>query len=198
MLALSIIPLAAGAMRLTDLSGLTAMMPADPRFLASPAPLALHILSAGMYTILGAFQFAPELRMRRPGWHRAAGKLIALCGLIAGLTALWMTLFYPRAEGAGMLLQAFRILFGSLMIISIVLGTSAVVRGDLQRHRAWMIRGYAIGLGAGTQALTLAAGEWFAGPLGVHSSDWLMGAGWAINLAVAERVIRERANVRTR
>jgi hypothetical protein len=32
-------------------------------------------------------------------------------------------------------------------------------RSDLSRHRAWMTRGYAIGLAAGTQALTLAAGE---------------------------------------
>ena len=31
-------------------------------------------------------------------------------------------------------------------------------------HRAWMTRGYAIGLGAGTQMLTLAAGEVITGP----------------------------------
>jgi hypothetical protein len=55
-----------------------------------------------------------------------------------------------------------------------------------------MMRGYAIGLGAGTQALTLAAGEVLLGPPGETSRALLMGAGWAINLAVAEWAIRRR------
>ena len=41
---------------------------------------------------------------------------------------------------------------------------TTIRRGDVRRHRAWMTRGYAIGLGAGTQLLTLAAGEVITGP----------------------------------
>ncbi len=59
-------------------------------------------------------------------------------------------------------------------------------------HRAWMTRGYAIGLGAGTQMLTLMAGEMIAGPPSELSRALLMGAGWVINLAVAEWAIRKR------
>ena len=55
-----------------------------------------------------------------------------------------------------------------------------------------MTRGYAIGLGAGTQVLTLMAGEMIAGPPTELSRALLMGAGWAINLAVAEWTIRRR------
>jgi hypothetical protein len=55
-----------------------------------------------------------------------------------------------------------------------------------------MARGYAIGLGAGTQVLTLAAGEIIAGPPSELSRALLMGAGWVINLAVAEWAIRKR------
>lgn len=65
-------------------------------------------------------------------------------------------------------------------------------RGEVQRRRAWMMRGYAIGLGAGTQALTLAAGELIAGPPSELSRALLMGAAWVINLAVAELAIRRR------
>jgi hypothetical protein len=54
------------------------------------------------------------------------------------------------------------------------------------------MRGYAIGLGAGTQALTLAAGELIAGPPNELSRALLMGAAWVINLAVAEWIIRKR------
>jgi hypothetical protein len=55
-----------------------------------------------------------------------------------------------------------------------------------------MLRGYAIGLGAGTQVLALAAGEIIAGPPSEFSRALLMGAGWVINLAIAEWSIRKR------
>lgn len=192
LLVLSIIPLAAGAFLLTQLAGGADITSANARFFASPLPVVLHIVSAGVYAILGAFQFAPSFRRRRPGWHRAAGRLLVLCGLLVGLSALWMTLSYPRADGTGELLYASRLLFGSAMVVSIVLGFAAIQRRDVIRHRAWMIRGYAIGLGAGTQVLTLLAGELILGPPGELSRALLMGAGWVINLAVAEWAVRKR------
>lgn len=192
LLLLSTIPLISGALRLTQMAGGPEIMPANPRFLASPLPVVLHIVSVSVYSILGAFQFADGFRRRRPGWHRAAGKLLVPTGLLVGLSALWMTLFYPRADGTGDLLYGIRLLFGSAMVLSIVLGYVAIRQRDVIRHRAWMMRGYAIGLGAGTQVLTLLIGELIAGPPVGLSHALLMGAGWAINLAVAEWVIRKR------
>ena len=193
LLVLSAIPLAAGAFRLTELASGAEITPASARFFASPLPVVLHIVSAGVYAVLGAFQFAPGLRRRHRGWHRAAGRLLVLCGLVVGLSALWMTLFYPHPDGSGeLLLYALRLLFGSAMVVSIVLGFAAIRRGDMRRHRAWMTRGYAIALGAGTQVLTQSAGELIAGPPGELSRALLMGAGWVINLAVAEWTIRKR------
>ena len=193
LLVLSAIPMVAGAFRLTELTGGAAITPANARFFASPLPVVLHIVSASVYAVLGAFQFAPRFRRRRLGWHRAAGRfLLVPCGLLVGLSALWMTLFYPRPVGDGDLLSAFRLLFGSAMIVSIVLGFTTIRRGDVKRHRAWMMRAYAIGLGAGTQVLTLMVGELIAGPPNELSRALLMGAGWVINLAVAEWAIRKR------
>ncbi len=192
LLLLSAIPLAFGAVRLTQLAGGAEITPANARFFASPLPVVLHIVSASVYIILGAFQFAPGFRRRRPGWHRAAGRLVVLCGLLVGLSALWMTLFYPWPAGDGALLYALRLLFGSAMVGSIVLGVAAIRRRDVMRHRAWMTRGYALGLGAGTQVLTLLAGELIAGPPSEISRALLIGAAWVINLAVAEWAIRTR------
>src|SRR6266511_6288489 len=191
LLMLSAIPLAAGAFRLTQLAGGAEITPANARFFASPLPVVLHIVGAAAYIILGAFQFAPGFRRRRPGWHRAAGRLLVPCGLLVGLSALWMTLFYPWPAGDGALLYALRLLFGSAMVVSIVLGFVAIRRGDVRRHRARMMRGYALGLGAGTQALTLAAGAVILGPPSELSRALLMGAGWVINLAVAEWAMRK-------
>ena len=193
LLMLSAIPLGAGAFRLAELSSNADITPANARFFAAPVPVVVHIVCAGVYAILGAFQFAPGFRRRRPGWHRIAGRLLVGCGLLVGLSALWMTQFYPRANGDGELLYAFRLVFGSGMVVSIVLGLTTIRRGDVRRHRAWMTRGYALGLGAGTQALTLAAGELIAGPPSELSRALLMGAAWGINLAVVEWAIRKRA-----
>jgi uncharacterized membrane protein len=192
LLLLSAIPLAGGAFRLTQLAGGVEITPANARFFASPLPVVVHIVSACVYALLGAFQFANGFRRRWPTWHRVAGRLLVVCGLLVGLSGLWMTVFYPWPKGDGALLYAFRLLFGSAMVMAIVLGFTTIRRGDVNRHRAWMTRGYALGLGAGTQVLTLAAGELIAGPPSELSRALLMGAAWVINLAVAEWAIRRR------
>ena len=54
-----------------------------------------------------------------------------------------------------------------------------------------MIRAYAIALAAGAQVFTLGIGEAIIGQ-GDTSSALFAGAGWVINLAVAEWVIRRQ------
>jgi uncharacterized membrane protein len=152
----------------------------------------LHIVSAAVYSILGAFQFASGFRRRCPRWHRVVGRLLVPCGLLVGLSGLWMTVFYPPPDGDGALLYALRLLFGSAMVVAIVLGLTTIRRGEVQRHLAWMSRAYAIGLGAGTQVLTLGLGEAISGPPGELGRALLMGTAWAINLLVAEWTIRRR------
>lgn len=191
LLLLSVIPLSAGAFRLATLVGGAEITPENARFFASPLPVLLHILSASVYAVLGTFQFAPGFRRRYPAWHRAAGRLLVLCGLLVGLTGLWMTMFYLIPYG-GKLLYVLRLLFSSAMVICILLGFTAILRGDVARHRAWMTRAYAIGLGAGTQAITEMAWTLIFGPPGELGKALLMGASWAINLAVAEGAIRKR------
>jgi uncharacterized membrane protein len=186
---LSAVPVLAGAIRLVQLTAGARITPENARFFASPIPVVLHIIGASVFCVLGAFQFVP--RLRRGGWHRIAGRLLVLCGLIAALAGLWMTLFYPRPPGDGDLLAAFRLVFGSGMAVALVLGFTAIRRRDVKTHRAWVTRAYAIGVGAGTQAVV--TGLWTAivsDPHGVVRT-LLLGAGWVINLAIAEFIIRK-------
>lgn len=189
---LSLVPAVFGTARLVELAGGAEITATNARFFASPFPVALHILVVIPYGIVGAFQFAPGLRRRNRGWHRAAGRVLALLGLAAALTGLWMTLAYPWPEGDGAVLYVIRLVFGSGMAVSIVLAIRAIRRRDFVSHGAWMMRGYAIGLGAGTQVLTHL--PWFilVGKPGESSRAFLMGAGWVINLLVAEWIIRRR------
>jgi uncharacterized membrane protein len=192
LLLLTAIPLIAGAARLTELAGGAEVTPENARFFASPVPVVVHIFSVTVYSILGAFQFAAGFRRRRPGWHRAAGRLLVVCGLGTALSGLWMTLFYAHPADTGAVLTGIRLLVGSAMFASIVIAFAAIRRRNIARHRAWTIRGYAIGLGAGTQVFTQLPWILVAGPLDKPSKALLMAAGWAINIAVAEWIIRRR------
>jgi uncharacterized membrane protein len=189
---LSAVPVVAGAVRIAELTGGAAVTPENARFFASPLPVGLHILSVIPFSILGAFQFAPGFRRRRRRWHRAAGRFLVPCGLTVALSGLWMTLFYPWPEGDGELLYGLRLLFGPAMVMSIVLGLAAIRRRDFARHGHWMLRGYAIGMGAGTQFLIHVPWILILDMPGEFPRALLMGAGWVINLAVAEWIIRKR------
>jgi uncharacterized membrane protein len=197
LVALTAVPAIAGSLRLLELAGGPQVIPADSRFTTSPLPVVVHIVSAVLYAALGAFQFSATLRRRRPRWHRRAGRVLVALGLAVALSALWMTLFYARHPGNGELAYVFRLAFGSGMAACVVLGFAAIRRGDVLRHRAWMTRAYALALGAGTQAFTQGLGSALFGT-SVLVRDLMLGAGWVINLAVAELVIRRSIHHRPR
>jgi uncharacterized membrane protein len=194
LLLLSAVPMVAGTVRLVELGSGAGVTPENARFMAVPLPVVLHIVSACVYCVLGAWQFVPAFRRRRPRWHRVAGWILIPAGIVAALSGLWMTLFYPYGPGAGPLLSTFRLVFGVGMAMSIVLAVLAVRRRDIRRHSAWMIRGYAIGQGAGTQVLTNMPWMLLVGVPNEFTYAMLMAAGWVVNLAVAEWVIRRRVN----
>src|SRR5688572_26442575 len=154
LIVLSLVPALAGTARLAQLAGGAEVTPENARFFAAPLPVVIHIPAAILYSIVGAFQFSRSFRRRNRAWHRGAGRVIGVCGLLVALSGLWMAHFYPWPEGDGQLVYVERLVFGLAMTLSIVLGVYAVVRRDFAAHGAWMTRAYAIGLGAGTQVLT--------------------------------------------
>ena len=191
---LSLVPAVAGTARLAELAGGPEVTAANARFVARPLPVVLHVLAVVPFSILGALQFSPGFRRRRRAWHRAAGKVLAVCGVVAALTGLWMAHVYPWPEGDGVGVYVERLVFGSAMLLSLVLALDAVRRRDFAAHGAWMTRAYAIGMGAGTQVLThlpwLILAE---GKPDESARTVMMGAGWVINVVVAEWVIRRGA-----
>lgn len=70
---------------------------------------------------------------------------------------------HPREPGTGSLDYVFRLTFGLGMASSLVLGVVAIRRRDLEAHRAWMMRAYALATGAGTQVFTQGFAEGVVG-----------------------------------
>jgi hypothetical protein len=150
-------------------------------------PVILHVVGATIFVVLGALQFSASFRRRRPSWHRIAGRVAILAALLAAGSGLWLA--FATLADYSPLLFVFRILAAAGLALCIIFGFRAIRQRRLPRHRAWMIRAFAIGLGAATQVFTLGFGEGIFGESEL-SSALLNGAGWAINLAVAEWVIR--------
>lgn len=193
LIVLSLVPALAGTVRLTQLAGGAEITPENARFFAAPLPVLIHIPAAIIYSILGAFQFSPGFRRRHRSWHRAAGRILIPCGLLVALSGLWMAHFYAWPQGDGQLLYIERLVFGSAMVASIIMSIDAIRRRQFASHGHWMTRAYAIGLGAGTQVLTHL--PWFIladGKPGELPRAMMMGAGWALNIVVAEYAIRSR------
>ncbi len=195
LLTLIVIPGITGTMRLVEVFGGPHLMPANPRLTTSPLPVIVHITCGLAYAVLGAFQFSTALRRRWPAWHRRAGRVLVVLGLAVAFSAMYMTQFYARQPGTGPLSHVFRLAFASGLAACLVLGIAAIRRRDVARHRAWMARAYALALGAGTQVFTLGIGAAVFGA-GELTYDLMLGAGWGINLAVAEYVIRRQGRRR--
>lgn len=188
LLLLSAIPVVQGALRLRGLAGGADITPDNARFFAAPVPVTLHIVTATLFSVLGALQFVPGLR-GKSSWHRRTGWLLTASGLVVGLSGLWMAHFCPWPEGDGVLVYVFRLVFGSVMVASVVLAVAAARRRDFKQHGAWMTRAYAVGMGAGTQVFTHLPFFLLVGRPGELWRGILMGSGWVINLAVAEWAI---------
>lgn len=194
--ALIAIPVAAGSLRIVELAGGPQLLPENPRITAAPAALVVHALAAAVFALVGAWQFPARLRRGHPAWHRRAGRVLVAAGLLVAGSGLWMTLFYVDAPG-GTPLWAVRLVVASATGVSLVLGFTAMRRRDIATHRAWMIRAYALAVAAGTQTVTEGVGKAL---FGVNDVSKFVGvtAGWVINLAIAEWIIRRPARSRTR
>lgn len=199
--ALSLVPLLFGLSRLAQLARGAALGPDEARF-AEPLAVVLHIVAALLFSLLGAWQFSAELlprraaapvptRRRAPHWHKVSGRVVVVAGLVVALTGMWMAAFYPFPTALqGPLLLTVRLLVGTAMAVSLVLAVTTIRRGNVAAHRAWMMRAYALGLGAGTQVfVTLPWILAFGMPTHLPY-ELLMTSAWVINLAIAERIIR--------
>lgn len=195
----SFVPTFGGLLRVVELGGGPAIVPENPRALADPIPVILHILSSFLFCIVGALQFLPSVRRYYPAMHRAVGRAIAVAGCASALTGLWMTHSYAFAdELQGLLLYWARIALSLSMAGLIVWAVIAIRARNIMGHSAAMLRAYAIGQGASTQ--TVLGIGWMVvfeteplGPL----RDSMMIFAWGLNLLIAELLISKMFAPRT-
>ncbi len=160
----------------------------DSHFAHYLLPLRLHIAGGIGALLAGPWQFSERLRARNLEFHRWLGRFYLIevtLGSIAGLVMAVVSL-----EGL-----ATHFGFGILAILWFLTGLQAyrlVRRGEIEGHRQWMIRNFALTLAAVTLR------NWFPFMLfalhwSFHRSyiivSWLC---WVPNLLVAEWIVARR------
>ncbi|MDJ0630676.1 MAG: DUF2306 domain-containing protein [Rhodobacter sp.] len=188
----SFVPTFGGLFRVLELLGGPAIAPENPRASGSPLPIAVHILTSFLFCLVGALQFLPSIRRYHSGLHRLLGRVVAVAGCLSALTGLWMTHFYAFPQSLqGALLYWARIALSLSMFGFIAWAVVAIRSRNLAAHSAAMIRAYAIGQGASTQAMLGIGGMVvFGAELMGPQRDAMMVMAWGINLLVAEFFIR--------
>lgn len=150
--------------------------------------LFLHVAGAATALLVGPFQFLAAIRAGRPALHRWLGRLYAVGCLVGGAAGL------PIAVGssAGPVAATGFSLLSLAWLVATALAWCAARQRDFVRHRAWMIRSFALTLAAVTLRLYL--------PLvPLLPVDFLDGYRaiaflcWIPNLIVAETWLRRRA-----
>ena len=156
--------------------------PFKARMLSLPWGALPHFIGGGIALLVGGFQFSAALRTGRPALHRLLGRVYLLAVLASGFGGLAIA---TNAHGG----ISARIGFGLLALLW--LGTAmaawrAILRRDIEAHRRWMVRSFALTFGAvmlRVQLPLLQAGLGASFDEAYRTVAWLA---WVPNLLVAE------------
>lgn len=162
----------------------------DSRFGDDPLMTMLHILPGGLLLLLAPFQFSPRIRNRHIRFHRASGRVLVGSAVVSALAGFYFGLRMPYGGSAE---AAAIVVFGGILLVSVTLAVIAIRRGDVARHREWMIRAFAVAVGIATVRVVGMVLDVLLTPAGVGPADVFvlsLWTGWILTLAAAEAWIR--------
>jgi uncharacterized membrane protein len=111
-----------------------------------PRELSLHAIAGSIALMVGPWQLSASLRATHPRVHRWLGRVYVADVLVAWLLAVFLT---PTVTTGFPAASAF-FTIGLLWMGFMVLGVFAIRRHDIQAHRRWMLRSYAMAFTAVT------------------------------------------------
>ena len=193
---LTAIPALGGVLGLVGFATGTALTPDDTQFRALPLPIVLHIVSALPFCLLGAFQFAPGVRRRWPGFHRLSGRLVARRGArlslaVAGgallVASLMLTRLDPTTSTTYLLIAYFVFGLGSGLINPPITNTAVSGMPPSQAGVAAAIASTSrqVGMTLGVAVIGAISGGTISGAIGpsfaaaTHAGWWIC-AGLAV------------------
>ena len=146
-----------------------------------------HILPGIVFMLVGPLQFIPSIRRHWPKTHRVLGRVFIISGVLAAVTALGVEFVFPLRGGYAK--RAAMVLFACALIVALVLAWRAAVQRRIDVHRAWVIRGYAIGLALSTTRLYFLPYFVLFGHPGTLAAGLVTWTGFCVNVVAAEWII---------
>ncbi|MEO8242081.1 MAG: DUF2306 domain-containing protein [bacterium] len=187
LLLLAAVPAMVALLRLYQIP--TGTLPTESlHFAPHPVSHFLHAMTGASFALIAPLQLHPGLRRRFPTLHRRLGWVLVAGGTTIAISGLVMLVLYPAA--ATLPLKATRLVVGSAVLACLYLSIEAVRHRDISGHRIWMLRTYALIMGAGTQAVVILLIVLLYGQPSPAAMDVIVALCWPFNLAVAELVIR--------
>ncbi|SFD30332.1 DUF2306 domain-containing protein [Spirosoma endophyticum] len=156
--------------------------------------IGLHFAAGGIILILGSIQLLDSVRTRYPAVHRWIGRIYVTACLVAAVGGL--AFIAIKGTVGGLVMNIGFGLYGVLMFIAGIQTYRHAVAGNLDQHRIWALRLYALAIGSWLYRIEygfwimltdgLGHGKSFSGPF-----DWLMAFFFYIpNLLVVEAYIK--------
>lgn len=119
----------------------------DAGFARHIALTLVHIFPGALFLVLAPLQFMPSIRQKHLQLHRWMGRILMVCGLITGISALVMSY---RMNIGGPNETAATTLFAIVFLCCLIKAYRHIRRKEVARHREWMIRAFGVGLGVAT------------------------------------------------
>lgn len=166
-------------------------LPEDSQRLgATPSLHFMHVLGGATFAILGPIQFGRALLPKFGRLHRVLGRLFVATGAMISFSSLGLLWNFP--DSYSMAISGGRLVFGIGLGVALFMAMQAISARDLVRHRNWMIRAYAIGIGATAVTMVffpiyLLTGE---PPQGLVADIAFLGA-WTACVLFAEGLVRK-------
>lgn len=113
----------------------------NDRFTGNEFWFVAHILAASFSLFLGPVQFWKSIRTKYSRYHRIAGKIYIIGSLVAGVSALRLSLIFS-CVGCRFSLMPLSILF----ILTTSLAWYAITQKNITAHQQFMVRSYTCAL----------------------------------------------------
>jgi uncharacterized membrane protein len=113
---------------------------------AATASIGLHFATGGIILMLGSIQLIRRIRDLYPALHRWIGRVYVVAAILAAVGGL-LFIALKGTVGGSVMNIGFS-LYGALMLLAGVQTIRYARAGDMNRHRAWAIRLYALAIGS--------------------------------------------------
>jgi uncharacterized membrane protein len=178
-----------GVLKASD-AGLVAFKLQKPNFELTPwvYVLYVHIVTAMLALIIGPFQIFMKQSKERRRQHRLLGYVYIISITISGIVSVYLSLFATGGWIAGLGFMLLDVLWMATTFTAL----RKIVVKDIQAHKTWMLRSYALTFAAVTLRIWLAPLVLLFGDFeaGYRVVAWVC---WIPNLLVIEAVIHRNA-----